>query len=171
MNLPVWEMFLRLGIAVVLGLIFGLERGRDKKPVGARTHILICTGACITAMISAYGYLGCAAYYPPEISVSMDPARLVVGVLTGIGFIGAGIIWKEPGGAVTGITTAAGVFILAVLGIAAGLGLYLLTAVGSGIAILTLLSGHIKMLLKKFWRKRKQQAQQKGQEKQEKQEK
>jgi len=148
MTLPLWEVTLRLLIAVAIGILFGWQRNRDNKPVGARTHILIALAACITALISAYGYESTAAVYSNNINLNSDPARLMVGILTGIGFIGAGIIWKEPGGSVTGITTAAGIFLLAVLGLAAGLGLYFLTAVGTGISFLTLLAGDISASIK-----------------------
>lgn len=149
MYLEYWEIALRLFLATLLGLIFGQERKRSKKPVGARTHILVCLSACTIALISAYGFQGLHDIYPRTVTVNMDPARLVVGVLTGIGFLGAGIIWKSPSGGIQGITTAAEVFMLAALGIACGLGLYFLTGIAGAITIITMLGDDLSKKLRK----------------------
>ncbi|MBS1347986.1 MAG: hypothetical protein HP052_00695 [Firmicutes bacterium] len=132
-----WEITLRLLLATGIGILFGFERKRSKKPVGVRTHVLVSLAACLVAIISAYGVAQLSSVFSHNIT--SDPVRLVVGILTGIGFIGAGIIWKTPAG-VQGITTAAEIFLLSALGISIGLGLYFLTAVATVIAIIDMVA-------------------------------
>lgn len=143
------EIIIRLLTATAIGCIIGFERKKHQKPVGMRTHVLICVAACMLAMISAYGFSDTI----DGINVRADPARLVVGMLTGIGFIGAGIIWKSPSGSVQGITTAAEIFMLAALGIAAGLGHFFLAAMVTIITIITLMANK---LADKYRRKRQE---------------
>lgn len=125
-------ILLRLCLATLTGTILGVQRERSNKPAGTRTHILVCLSACIIAIVSAYGFDG--------LGTDRDPARLVVGILSGIGFLGAGIIWRSASGGVQGITTAAEIFLLSALGISCscGLGLYFLTCVSTMITLLTL---------------------------------
>ncbi|ANZ45099.1 MgtC/SapB family protein [Cloacibacillus porcorum] len=134
-----FEILCRLMLAAFLGAVFGMERKHRNKPIGARTHILISLAACTVAIISSYGFTELAYSYPHEVSVRTDPARLMVGMLTGIGFIGAGIIYKSPHGDIKGITTAAEVYLITVLGIGAGLGLYMLSISASVLAYITLI--------------------------------
>ena len=116
------QIVLRMIIALLVGAVLGFERTKAKKAAGIRTHALVCiSSACIT-IISAYGFGEFA-------NRNMDPARLAVGIITGIGFLGAGIIWKDPIGDVRGLTTAANIWAAAGLGIAIGLGHYFLTFV------------------------------------------
>ena len=140
MDISYWEITLRLLLATGIGILFGFERKRSKKPVGVRTHVLIALASCVVAIISSYGLAQLSSAYPQNIT--SDPARLVVGILTGIGFIGAGIIWKTPAG-VQGITTAAEIFLLAALGISIGLGFYFLTAVATVIAIIDMIADNL----------------------------
>ncbi|MCD7953099.1 MAG: MgtC/SapB family protein [Synergistaceae bacterium] len=139
MYLGKFEILCRLLLAAFLGAVFGMERRHRNKPIGARTHILISLAACTVAIISSYGFTELAYSYPHEVSVRTDPARLMVGMLTGIGFIGAGIIYKRPHGDIKGITTAAEVYLVTVLGIGSGLGLYMLSISASVIAYITLI--------------------------------
>ena len=133
------ELLRRLLFAAFIGAVFGGERRHKNKPVGARTHILIALTACTVSIISAYGFTELtSAYRDSRISLRTDPARLVVGMLTGIGFVGAGIIYKSPHGDIKGVTTASEVYLVAVLGIAAGLGLYRLAASAGVIAFVAL---------------------------------
>lgn len=150
-----YEILLRLGMATVCGVIFGMERKKKRKPVGARTYVLICLAACEIAIISAYGFVDSYRVYPASINVVSDPARLVVGILTGIGFIGAGLIYKNPGGGIQGITTASGVFLISVIGIGCGLGLYFLTCSVAVIAFVTISLDRIMVYLRR--KKDKQQ--------------
>lgn len=155
MLLSNYEIVLRLLLATALGIIFGLERERSHKPAGTRTHVLVCLAACIIAMISAYGFKDIYHAYPANVSIRTDPARLVVGVLTGIGFLGAGIIWKSPSGGVQGITTAAEVFLLAALGIGTGLGQYFLVCAAAVIALLNMMADGLYARLRHFIRRKK----------------
>lgn len=133
MSLDNKVILFRLLMATFIGMLLGVERERSLKPAGVRTHMLVCLNACIIAMISAYSFGG--------LRTSNDPARLIVGVLQGIGFLGAGIIWRNTEGNILGVTTAAEVFLLTSLGIGCGLGLYFLTLVSTLITYSTL-AGH-----------------------------
>jgi len=123
-------MMLRLLLSAVLGGVIGFERERAKKPAGLRTHILICLGACLFTVVSIYGFGG-------------DVARVAAGVVTGIGFIGAGaIIRGGREGVVAGITTAATIWAVAGIGLAAGAGLYLVAVVATLLILLVLIVPH-----------------------------
>lgn len=106
----------RLVFAAVCGGIIGLEREYKRRPAGFRTHILICLGACLTTMTSQF--LGICMGYP------VDMARLGAQVVAGIGFIGAGTIIVTRQQRVKGLTTAAGLWACAILGLAIGAGFY-----------------------------------------------
>lgn len=126
---PEIEAGLRLLLSAVLGGIIGLERERLHKPAGLRTHILICMGSALFTLVSIYGFSG-----------NVDPARVAAGVVTGIGFIGAGVIFRGMrGDKVVGLTTAASVWITAAIGIAAGCGMYIIGTAAAVIAVLVLL--------------------------------
>jgi putative Mg2+ transporter-C (MgtC) family protein len=123
---PELESLLRVLLAAVLGAIIGFQREKAGKPAGLRTHILIAMGSALFTVVSIYGF-GSAA----------DPARIAAGIVTGIGFIGAGVIFRGMSGdRVMGITTAASIWVTAAIGIAAGAGLYI---IASATAIITLL--------------------------------
>ncbi len=143
MTLAEWEIALRLLIATATGVLFGYEREKSGKSVGVRTHVLIILASCAIAMISAYGFQDAIDRAAGFTEFRSDPARLVVGILTGIGFIGAGIIWRNPGEPVRGITTAAEIFLLAALGIAVGLGQYFLFILTTAFAYLALVSDNL----------------------------
>lgn len=101
----------RIILAILLGAIIGLERELYKRPAGLRTHILVCVASCLIMLVSMYGFDG------------EDPARMAAQVVSGIGFLGAGAIMKEEKG-VMGITTAATIWVSAMLGLACGNGFY-----------------------------------------------
>lgn len=122
----------RLGLAVLCGATVGWERARWHKHAGLRTHILICLGACLFALIG----LQVSRDFPHS-----DPLRLVQGVLLGIGFISGGVIVID-GSSVRGLTTAAGLWLLTAIGLAIGLGQYYYAIVG------TLISFSIMMWLR-----------------------
>ncbi len=125
------EMSLRLLLATALGAIIGYQRERAAKPAGLRTHILICVGSALFAIASLYGF-GAAA----------DPARVAAGIVAGIGFIGAGAIMRTSEGIVAGLTTAATIWAVAGIGLAAGAGLYLVSAVTTAIILIVLYLPH-----------------------------
>ena len=112
------EMILRLLLAVALGAIIGYQRERAGKTAGLRTHVLICVGAALFT-VASYGF-GDAA----------DPSRIAAGVVAGIGFLGAGL------------TTAATIWAVAGIGLAAGAGLYLISAVATVLVLIVLFLPH-----------------------------
>ena len=119
---------IRLVLAVICGASLGLERERKRRPAGFRTHILICLGAAMTTLTSQYLVL--------NLGLFTDMARLGAQVIAGIGFIGAGTIIITKRRQVKGLTTAAGLWATAGIGLAVGCGMY---ALGVVTAILTLL--------------------------------
>ncbi|NLO09378.1 MAG: MgtC/SapB family protein [Clostridiales bacterium] len=109
------SIILRLVLAVVLGGIIGFERGRSGRPAGLRTHILVCLGAVLAMMTNQYVY--------ESFGVS-DPTRMAAQVISGIGFLGAGTILVTGRHQVKGLTTAAGLWATACMGLAIGIGFY-----------------------------------------------
>src|SRR6266576_5449085 len=109
------EIAVRLGAALILGSALGLNRELHGKPAGMRTHGLVSLGAAVATIVSL-GFPGDSKLIDPN-AVS----RVLQGILTGIGFLGAGVILRDPNGHVTGLTTAATVWICAVLGVAGGM--------------------------------------------------
>ncbi|MEM2661156.1 MAG: MgtC/SapB family protein, partial [Nitrososphaeria archaeon] len=101
------EGVIGLLMSIVFGAIIGLEREITHKPAGLRTHMLVCLGSCIFTIVS--------------LRFGMDPARVAAGIVTGIGFIGAGTIIAEQG-KVVGITTAASLWVTAAIGLTIGIG-------------------------------------------------
>ena len=113
------EMVLRLLLASALGAIIGYQRERAGKTAGLRTHVLICVGAALFTIASLYGF-----------GAATDPARIAAGVVVGIGFLGGGVVIRRvEEGIVAGLTTAATIWAVAGIGLAAGAGLYLVSAV------------------------------------------
>ena len=107
------EILLRLLLAAILGAGIGYQRERAKKPAGLRTHILITLGAALFTIVSIFGF-----------GDKGDPSRVAAGVVAGVGFLGAGVIFRGMRGDVPlGLTTAASVWIAASVGLAAGAGL------------------------------------------------
>jgi putative Mg2+ transporter-C (MgtC) family protein len=111
--IPSWEILVRLLLAVALGGLIGFERESVDKPAGFRTHILVCVGAALFALVSREGFFGSGA----------DPARVASNIVVGIGFLGAGTIWRTGVG-VQGLTTAASLWSVAAIGTASGIGFY-----------------------------------------------
>jgi len=124
-------MVLRLLLAAALGAIIGYQRERADKPAGLRTHILICEGSALFTVASLYGF-----------GAGADPARIAAGIVAGIGFLGAGAIIRREGGLVGGLTTAATIWAVAAIGLAAGAGLYLVSAVTTVVVLIVLLLPH-----------------------------
>ena len=125
------QMILRLLLATALGAIIGYQRERAGKPAGLRTIVLVCVGAAVFTMTSIYGF-GAAA----------DPSRVAAGIVIGIGFLGAGAIIRRERGAVEGLTTAATIWAVAGIGLAAGAGLYLISAITAVIILIVLFLPH-----------------------------
>ena len=121
---------LRLLLAAALGAVIGYQREKAGKEAGLRTNILICSGSALFTVVSIYGFTG------------SDPSRVAAGVATGIGFIGAGVILHRTGGAVVGLTTAATIWAVAGIGLAAGTGLYVVSLVATAVVTIALLLPH-----------------------------
>jgi putative Mg2+ transporter-C (MgtC) family protein len=129
------EMILRLGLAAVLGSAVGFERERLIWAAGLRTHMLVCVGSCLFMIVSAFGFSDILG----EQHVILDPSRIAAQVVSGVGFLGAGSILLR-GEVVKGLTTAASIWAVAAVGLAAGSGLYLAAVVTTAM-ILIILAG------------------------------
>lgn len=129
----IWDICLRLGCAMLIGLVVGTEREYTHRPAGMRTHILVALGACAVAITSEMLF----NEYHMKYGATPDPARLSAQVITGVGFLGAGTIMRE-GYTVKGLTTAASVWAVACLGLAAGSGYYALALTGMIFIFVTL---------------------------------
>jgi len=125
------EMVLRILMAAALGAIIGYQRERAGKSAGLRTVVLVCVGAALFTMASIYGF-GAVA----------DPSRVAAGIVIGIGFLGAGAIMRREGGHIEGLTTAATIWVMASIGLAAGAGLYLISAVTTAVILIILFLPH-----------------------------
>lgn len=112
----VCSILFRVFLAVLLGSIIGLERKHHGRAAGVKTHTLVCLGASLTVMVGLYANYG--------LGLSGDPLRVGAQVISGIGFLGAGTIMTRHHSQVTGLTTAAGLWTTATLGLAIGLGFY-----------------------------------------------
>ena len=132
LELGVIPICLRLLCAMLVGLVIGTEREYTNRPAGMRTHVLVALGACVVSLtgqtlFQQYSLLG----------ATPDPARLTAQVVTGVGFLGAGTIMRE-GMSVRGLTTAASLWTVACLGIAAGYGYYAVALIGTVFMFVTL---------------------------------
>jgi putative Mg2+ transporter-C (MgtC) family protein len=133
--LSLWEMFLRVFVAFIAGALIGWERESHGRPAGLRTTILTCVASAVAMVISEVLFVESAGTATG--SWRPDPARLGAGILTGIGFLGAGTILKHDN-AIRGVTTAATLWFVTVLGLAFGSGQFQLGAIGAGLALMTL---------------------------------
>ncbi len=121
-------------IAFILGSLFGLERERRHKPAGLRTHTLVCLGAALFTLSGTYGF---SVPGSDALIRNYDPARVAAQIVSGVGFIGGGIIFKEQDH-IRGITTAASIWLTAGLGMGIAAGLYLLTGVAALLGLIGL---------------------------------
>jgi putative Mg2+ transporter-C (MgtC) family protein len=115
-QLNVYSICIRLLLTIVLGGIIGLERGASRHAAGFRTHILVCMGAALAMLTNQFIY--------DTFSSVVDPARMGAQVITGVGFLGVGTILVTANKKIKGLTTAAGLWASACLGLAAGIGFY-----------------------------------------------
>lgn len=125
------SVIVRIVLSIVLGGIIGIERGSRNHPAGFRTHILVCVGACLAMLTNQYIF-----QFMNELS---DPARLGAQVITGVGFLGVGTILVTGRHRIKGLTTAAGLWASACMGLAIGIGFYF-AAIIAGICIFLALS-------------------------------
>ena len=144
-----WEFILRIFVAALLGGAIGLEREYRAKEAGFRTHFLVALGSALFMIVSAYGFEG--ALGTPE--HRWDVSRVAAQVVSGIGFIGAGtIIFHKSENVVRGLTTAAGLWVTAAIGLACGGGLYILAAFSTVLVLVGLEA--FRIILKRFDKKR-----------------
>ena len=120
----------RLFLAVIAGGWIGLERGRHGRAAGLRTHVLVCLGSAMTALVGLY--------VANELGGSGDPMRISTQVISGIGFLGAGTIFTRKRSHITGLTTAAGLWTTASLGLLIAVGFYWAALVGFALMLLTM---------------------------------
>jgi len=139
--MSVYEVAIRLALAVVVGGLIGYEREYKNRPAGFRTHILVCLGAAITSMIQLYSVQDATnmIIMHPALANAMkvDIGRLGAQVITGVGFLGAGTIIHEKG-SIKGLTTAASIWTVACVGLAVGLGYYTLTILSTIVVFVVL---------------------------------
>lgn len=129
--LTLWEIIKRIICAFALGAVIGLEREKKGRSAGLRTHILVCTGSCLIMLVSLY------MYELFKDRATLDPARIAAGVVTGIGFLGAGTIIRSQEG-IRGLTTAASIWISSAIGLAVGCGFYEVALFSTFLVFLTL---------------------------------
>ena len=129
------EILLRLLAALMVGGVIGLERSHHGRPAGFRTHALVCLSTSLLMLVTVYE----ARWFESSehVRAAIDPTRMSQGIMTGIGFLGAGAIMKE-GLSVRGLTTAASIWITAAIGILVGIGFYFPAAVATALTLGTL---------------------------------
>lgn len=128
---------IRVFAAAVMGGLVGLERSHRQKNAGIRTHIIVAMGASLMMIVSKYGFFDVLSHP----SVGLDPSRIASNVITGISFLGAGVIFVRRG-STKGLTTAAGIWTTAGIGAAIGAGMYVLGALATILMLLVQLVFH-----------------------------
>ena len=141
MKLWIGQVLLRASLAVLVGALIGNERARHGRAAGMRTHILVCLGACMTSMTGMF--------VSQCLGVEGDVFRISAQVVSGVGFLGAGMIILKNNNVVTGLTTAAGVWTTATIGVALGYGFYVGAAVAAALLLITI------VVFARFERRRK----------------
>ncbi|MBE6841227.1 MAG: MgtC/SapB family protein [Ruminococcus sp.] len=116
-----WSLLTRMAIAVACGAAIGFERNQRQKEAGMRTHIMVTLGATIIVLVSKYGFLDVAG----DPGINVDVSRMASNIVTGVSFLGAGVIFLR-GAFVKGLTTAAGIWTTAGIGCAIGAGMYVI---------------------------------------------
>ena len=135
-----WETGLRLLLAVLVGCVIGVEREKKNRPAGMRTHVLVCVGAAIIAIVESLivaDTMTLNLNNPNNTGIGVSYGRMSAQVISSIGFLGAGTIFISQK-KIAGLTTAASLWNAACLGIAIGMGYYLIAIVGCAIVMITL---------------------------------
>jgi putative Mg2+ transporter-C (MgtC) family protein len=153
-----YGIVLRLSSATLVGGILGSNRELHGKAAGVRTHALVSLGAAIVTVVMLRQEVGGTFVDPNALG------RIIQGILTGIGFLGAGVILRDAGGHVSGLTTAATIWVCAALGIVCGLGYWTLLGVAAGLTLAVLLFGEAleRVSERLFKRNREQPPDRKG---------
>lgn len=137
-NQDIWHFIVRLVVSIICGVVIGIERKTRSKEAGIRTHAIVCMAACLFMIISKY--MTTAQFN--EYGQSGDPSRIASTVVTGIGFLGAGIIMYRRD-VMYGLTTAAGVWATAAIGMAIGAGFVVLGAIATVLIIILQIFFHL----------------------------
>lgn len=130
-------VFVKIFLAALAGAIIGLEREVHGRPAGLRTHLLVAAGSCLMMIVSESFFLKYGDQLGTGV-VRIDPSRVAAQIITGIGFLGAGVIIKE-GLIVRGLTTAASLWMVAGIGMAYGMGMFTIGSIGTAVALFSLL--------------------------------
>lgn len=146
------EILIRIGLAAVAGTVLGIEREKHGRAAGLRTTLMVCLASCIAMIISDAFYQHSFVQQATAGGWHPDPARLAAGVLSGMGFLGAGVIIRQSNHMVRGVTTAATLWFVTIIGLAFGagsIGVGLLATVGS--VLILVLIPHVESLVKNDW--------------------
>jgi putative Mg2+ transporter-C (MgtC) family protein len=135
--IPLWEACLRILLSAGAALLIGFERQYKKKPLDLRPYTLVAVGSCLAVLAVME-----IAFTEHDSQLSIDPAKVIGGVLGGIGFLGAGALFRASG-EVHGGATAASIWVMGAIGVAFGLGVYPLALLATVIALITLLMGSL----------------------------
>ena len=127
----IYKVAFRLALTVLIGVVIGSERAKHGRAAGIRTHILVCMGAALSALIGIYA--------TKELGSTGDMMRISAQVISGIGFLGAGMIILKNNNVIMGLTTAAGVWTTAIIGIAVGCGFYAGAIIATLLLVLSLI--------------------------------
>ena len=139
-NMPAtlfWECLLRIFLAALCGLVIGFERKARLKEAGVRTHLIVALGAALITIVSKYGFFDLALFAE---GIKADPTRIAAQIVSGVGYLGAGMIFMRHR-TLTGLTTAAGIW-TAGIGMAVGCGLYAVSLFSTALVVLTQLMLH-----------------------------
>ena len=147
------DILIRIGLSALAGCLLGVERERHGRAAGLRTTLLVCLAACIAMIVSDKFYdqsftiqAGTGGNWHP------DPARLAAGVLSGMGFLGAGVIVRQSSHQIRGVTTAATLWFVTIIGLAFGAGAISLGLLATGISVMILmLVPYVETLIKNDW--------------------
>lgn len=146
------EIMIRVGLAAFAGTLLGIERERHGRAAGLRTMLLVCLAACIAMIISDTFYRQSFNLRANTDSWHPDPARLAAGVLAGMGFLGAGVIMRESSHMIRGVTTAATLWFVTVIGLAFGAGVIGVGLVALACSLLILfVIPHVESFIKNDW--------------------
>ncbi len=144
---PPWHLVARLALAAVLGGLVGIEREYSGHSAGLRTNILVSVGACLFTILSIEAF--------PSSSAGRDTARVAAQIVSGIGFLGAGAVFRD-GDRVRGLTTAATIWLMAAIGMAAGAGNYFLAVAAVVLTLIVLVVLAPLSNLLSSWRERRE---------------
>jgi putative Mg2+ transporter-C (MgtC) family protein len=133
-----WEPLIKLAVAAALGALIGLERELHGRPAGMRTNALVCAASALLIIVSRGGAMS-GLESDREFMLNVDPARMAAGIVTGIGFLGAGAILRIRESLIRSLTTAAGIWFVAAVGITVGLGAWVMALAATVLALVVLM--------------------------------